>query len=604
MPLSFRVPAVSRLLLVPLAAMTLCAAAPTRAAMPEGSGTPPPRVVNSTMDAELFYQLLVSESELRRGETGTAYQVMLDAARRTRDEGLFKRAVDIAIGGRAPTEAQAALKAWRLALPRSRMAVELQAQLLMALGKNREAQEPMQTLIELTPAADRPLLIASLPRLLRPGEPAKAGARTLDEVLRPWRAQGATRAGAETGSARAWLIAGDTGRSLELVRAALQSDPAFMPAAAVALELIDKEPQAEALVQAYVAQPQSNTALRMAWARVLTAGKRYPEALAVVRTVTRDEATLLRAWVMQGALEMELQQTDAASASLQRFLALDEQRPKDDDPGTQAEDTGTDAHQLVAQQDRSQALLMLAQAAEMQKDYAGAQRWLDRLAEVQDAPSVAVRRAGLLAKQGKLDEALAQIDTLPEGSDEELRGKLGARIQLLRDAQQWKRAHEALQQANERFPKDADLMYEQALLAEKLKRMDEFEALLRAVILLKPDQPHAYNALGYSLADRKLRLDEARLLVTRARTLAPDDAFITDSAGWVEFRLGNLIGAEHLLREAHARRPDAEIATHLGEVLWAMGRRDEARALWIEARRQDADNEVLTETLARLKVRL
>ena len=158
--------------------------------------------------------------------------------------------------------------------------------------------------------------------------------------------------------------------------------------------------------------------------------------------------------------------------------------------------------------------------------------------------------------------------------------------------------------ANQRFSDDTDLLYEQAMVEEKLDRLPEMERLLRKVIALKPDHPHAHNALGYSLADRGVRLPEARALIQRALELSPGDPFITDSLGWVEFRLGNKDEALRLLRQAYNARPDTEIAAHLGEVLWASGQRDEARRIWQDARGRDAGNEVLRETLARLKVGL
>jgi Flp pilus assembly protein TadD len=159
-----------------------------------------------------------------------------------------------------------------------------------------------------------------------------------------------------------------------------------------------------------------------------------------------------------------------------------------------------------------------------------------------------------------------------------------------------------LQAASQRFPDDADLLYEQAMAAEKVGQLDAMEAALRRVIALKPDHAHAYNALGYSLADRNLRLAEAKTLIEKALQLTPGDPFITDSLGWVEFRLGNREEALRLLRQAYKSRPDAEIGAHLGEVLWAMGQRDEARRVWAEASSRDAANDVLRETLVRLKV--
>jgi len=169
---------------------------------------------------------------------------------------------------------------------------------------------------------------------------------------------------------------------------------------------------------------------------------------------------------------------------------------------------------------------------------------------------------------------------------------------------QWAAAFAVLSAANEKYPNDADLLYEQSMVAEKLDRLDDMERLLRRVIEIQPDYHHAYNALGYSLAERNLRLDEARMLIRKALELKPGEPFITDSLGWVEYRMGNREEAARLLRQAYQSRPDAEIAAHLGEVLWVSGQRDEARRILRDARSRDATNDVLLETLARLQVDL
>ena len=162
-------------------------------------------------------------------------------------------------------------------------------------------------------------------------------------------------------------------------------------------------------------------------------------------------------------------------------------------------------------------------------------------------------------------------------------------------------AYEVYGRALERWPRDLDLLYEQAMVAEKVNRLQDMERLLRRVMELKPDHAHAHNALGYSLADRGTRLPEARALIVRALELLPGDPFITDSLGWVEFRLGNHAEALRLLQQAYAARADAEIAAHLGEVLWVKGQREEALRVWREGRQRDAGNEVLRETLQRLR---
>jgi tetratricopeptide (TPR) repeat protein len=179
-----------------------------------------------------------------------------------------------------------------------------------------------------------------------------------------------------------------------------------------------------------------------------------------------------------------------------------------------------------------------------------------------------------------------------------------AEVGLLRDAKQTQSAYQLLERAIAKDPSDTDLLYDQALLAEKLQRMGEMERLLRQYIAAKPDSPNAYNALGYSLADRNIRLDEAKKLIQKALELAPGDPFITDSLGWVEFRLGNKQEALRILEGAYRSRPDPEIGAHLGEVLWSLGQRDKALGIWREAQLLNADNDTLQETLKRLRVRL
>ena len=247
---------------------------------------------------------------------------------------------------------------------------------------------------------------------------------------------------------------------------------------------------------------------------------------------------------------------------------------------------------------------MLAQAAEQLRNFPAAEGWLAKVSNPQQALAVQSRRASLMAQQGKLGEARELIRKTPEMGESDGRAKLLAEVQLLREQKQWGEARSVMTQANQKFPDDVDLLYEESMLDEKLNRMDEMERLLRRVMTLKPDHHHAHNALGFSLAERNLRLPEAKALIQRALELAPGEPFITDSLGWVEYRLGNRDEALRLLRGAYQSRPDVEIAAHLGEVLWVSGQREEARRVLRDAHARDAVNDVLSETLARLKVDL
>ena len=196
------------------------------------------------------------------------------------------------------------------------------------------------------------------------------------------------------------------------------------------------------------------------------------------------------------------------------------------------------------------------------------------------------------------------IRALPAKEPADARIKISAEVQLLRDNKQYQQAYEVLREALAADPNDIDFQYDLAMIAEKMGRPDEMELVLRRLIETKPDYHHAYNALGYSLADRNVRLPEARELILKALTFAPGDPFISDSLAWVEYRSGNHPEALRILKKAYADKPDAEIAAHLGEVLWALGQKDEALAVWREGLAINADNETLLETIKRFRVNL
>lgn len=158
---------------------------------------------------------------------------------------------------------------------------------------------------------------------------------------------------------------------------------------------------------------------------------------------------------------------------------------------------------------------------------------------------------------------------------------------------------ERVTEADERKP---SVLYSRAMLRERMGDYALMEQLLRRIIEIDPSHAHAYNALGYHFADRNERLDEALELIRKALSLMPKDAHIIDSMGWIQFRRGDLAQAERYLRQAHSLRADAEIATHLGEVLWVRGNQTEAKIFWRAAFEADPGNEVLINTLKRLGV--
>jgi tetratricopeptide (TPR) repeat protein len=573
--------------------------ADTRPAEP---ATPP---VNSAMDDRLFYQLLIGELALTMGDTGTAYDWLLDAARRTKDEGLFRRSVDIALQARAGDQALSASRAWRLARPESLDALRTQLQIVMALGRTDQITEPLRSLLEQTPAAERGGLISALPRFLQRAPDKRDVALLMEDVLKPYREGEDTRIATRVALGRAWYEAKEVDKALGLAQEGFALEPDAVGPALLAMELMRDRPVAEDTLRAYLAQPKAENAVRLAYVRQLTAAQRYADAVAQLGTAVKVEPDAAAPWLTLGALHLELRHPQEAEQALQRYVELAQRQPASPAASNAAEPgEGNDDEAGRPDQGLVQAWLMLAQSAEQRGDFKAAEGYLGKIEDPERALDVQSRRASILVKQGRVTQARELIRALPERRPQDARGKLLAEASVLREGKRWKDAYEVLGSAVQRFGDDPDVIYEQAMMAEKDNRLDEMERLLRRVIEIKPDNAHAHNALGYSLADRRLRLPEARTLIQRALELSPGDPFITDSLGWVEYRLGNGEEALRLLRQAYSARPDTEIGAHLGEVLWSLGQRDEARRIWRESKGRDASNEVLRETLARLRVDL
>ena len=589
----------ARALLLALAAQWPLMSLGNEAVVPTANARPAPPAA-SGLDALLFYQLLIGELELQTGRPAVAVEVLLDAARRSRDEQLYQRAVEVALQARAGDQALAAARAWRIGLPESLMALRFQVQILAALGRTAESAEPIRSLLARAQGNERAGIMASLPRLLVRGSDSRAAAELIEQLVQPYTAPNGPREVALVTSGRAWLMAGDDAKALAKARAAALADPTAPGPVLLALELMPRVAAAEELVTQRVQAKDAEPALRQAYVRVLTQQQRLAEAAAQLEALTQQQPQLAQPWLTLGALHIELRHPKEAEQALNRFIELQFTALREAAAAPKNTQVDPDGMQ-EAGDSLIQARLMLAQAAELRKDYAAAERQLALITAPERVAEVQSRRAALLVQQGRWRQARELIRALPDQTPAQARSRAMAEAQVLREAKQWREAYTVLNAAQERFPDDADVIYEQAMVAEKLDRLDDMERLLRRVIAMKPDHQHAYNALGYSLADRGQRLPEARELIMKALAMTPGDPFITDSLGWVEFRMGRHQEALRLLRLAYKSRPDTEIAAHLGEVLWTVGERDEARKVWIEGRQRDADNEVLRETLGRLK---
>ncbi len=542
---------------------------------------------SSALNSALFYEILVGEMSAQSGDASSAYALLLDGARKANSPQLFERAVEIALGARAGDSALQAAQAWSKAFPDSRAANRYLLQILVGLNKLADTVEPIKREIAAIKPEDRAAAIGVIPRYFARAGDKKLAAMVVEQAL------GTELANPQTGPS-AWstvgtmrLMAGNPAGALEAAQKGAALDRKATEPIQLAMALIGPQlPDAEAMVTQYF-KTNSNPDLQMSYVRRLLDAGRNLEVTQQIQLLTTQTPDFPDAWLVRGSLEAQNKQLDAAKASINHFIDLLKSRPK------LAESAGRERG-LV------QAYFLLAQIAEAGNNLPQAQAYLDAIDSPQDYAGVQTRKASLLAKQGKLDDAIAMIRAIPENQPEDARTKLNAEVQLLREHKHYEDAYKVLAEAARDNADDNDLTYDLAMAAEKIGKYDEMEKLLRQVIAANPDYHNAYNALGYSLADRNVRLPEARALISKALEFAPDDPYIVDSMAWVEYRSGNMKEALRLLQSAFKAKPDPEIAAHLGEVLWFLDQQAQAKLVWKQGSDLEPDNETLKETVRRL----
>ena len=537
----------------------------------------------SALDAVLFYQLLLGELNVRQGSPGAGFSLILDAARKTRDPALFQRAVDLALQARSGDAALQAAQTWKRELPEAREPNRYILQILLALNRIEDAGQALGTSINELPDDEKQGAIISIPRVF---------ARVTDKALAAKAVEGALKRSLDNKAlqATAWTTIGRMHRDAQqwpqAIEAALKghaSDPQAQGPLILGLSLLPKgSPEIKRMLDDAM-QSTVSADLRLGYARSLIALQASGDALKQLQELTRQHPGFAPGWLLLGLLQIDAGQPSQARQSLLQHVELVKNNP--------------DAEQQAG---LTEALMALSQLAQQQGDLEQAGRWLNQIPPSADPVRLAIRRAELLEQQGRNQEARVVLTQVQPASAEQAKRKTLALSRWMREHQQSEQAYALLKQALPTSSDDHELLTELSLVMEKLKRHEEMEMVLRQLMQMRPQDPHAYNALGYSLADRGLRLDEARTLILRAVELAPQDPFIQDSLGWVEFRMGRTAEAARILRAAYQARPDAEIAAHLGEVLWVQGDKQEAARIWREGVLLKADNETLTETMKRL----
>lgn len=561
--------------------LSACAQTPKTAvpAQPEQAVTVAPEPVaeiapvlpNVELSDELLYEYLLTEIANQRGHKALAVEGSSDIARKTRDPRLAKRAAQFSLELGDMNKAIDAFSFWQEIEPEAMMATRMLSSLLLRGGRLEEARVEFVKVLK----ADEPDVGKTFLQLypMTASYPDKA---VVLQLMRDLAAPYPEVAEAHLVVAQLALAASDEMLALNEARQARKLRPEWDTPVALEAQLLRKSApqQGLELLRRYLSSYPRASQIRLQYARALLEQKQYKAARDEFQQLLRaspDDVDLAFATAL---ISLQLNDFSGAEAQLRQTLAKGGK--------------GLDG-----------AEYFLGQLSEAKEDEDEALVHYREVKAGEYLFSAQLRMVYLLNKRGKPDEARQHLQQAQATNNQQRVQLLMIEAQLLRGTLQFAEAYRVLQQGLVKFPRHPELLYEAAMTGEKLAKYDESEKLLRQLIQIKPDHAHAYNALGYSLLERNVRIAEAVVLVEKALELAPDDLAVMDSVGWAYFRSGKLDESVKMLKRAFAGNPDPEIAAHLGEVLWVRGDKEQATKLWQDSLKDNPDNAPLQAVMKR-----
>jgi len=536
---------------------------------------PPETLPDVQLNAPMLYNILLGEIAGQRGQVGIASVTLGKVAQQTRDPRLAERATLAAAYARRFDEALVAGQLWVELRPTEPDARESLAGILMELNRPAEARVQFEQLIALeTPRSNSEQAYMRVVSVLSRHTQRPAALSVMQELVD----KNPKVAAAQFALTHLSVRMGEFPRALKAADEALVLRPGWEEAAlfkARILVSLKEMAKAQQFYEEFLSQYPHSTTVRLNYARHLIDLRQWSKARNEFTRVLNDTPNDADTIYAIALLSLQTQDLDDAEKYLKRTLEL---RPQHD-----------------------QARYYLGQTAEQRKDYAEAIRWYGEIGPGENFFEAQTRIGMMKAKQGDIAAARAHLRSLSPSTDQQRVQLILSEEQILRESRKYEEALAVLNQGLKELPGDKDLLYARALVAEKLNLIDVVESDLRGVLKKDPKNAHALNALGYTLADRTNRLQEANELLSEAMALRPDDAFILDSMGWLQYRMGNHAESVRYLKRALEARNDAEIAAHLGEVLWVMGNRREAESVWSRALRETPDNEAVLDAIKKFK---
>ena len=524
------------------------------------------------LTAPILFDFLVGETALQRGNLDIAVSRYVKLAKTTHDPRIAKRATEIALHAGNPFAAEQAATMWVELEPDSTDARQTIAALLVNIGKLDAARPHLEKLL----ASEKSSVgnaFMQLNQLLSRNTDKVATLQLIQRLSQPYKDVPEVHFAI---SQAAWFANQHPLASEEMQRA-LTLRPGWEIAAVHNGRILQRISSTDAseFYRDYLAKYPAANEVRIAYTRVLIGDNHTDLAREQLQWLSEKNPEDAEITLAIGLLATEMGDFDITETSFKKALSLG------------YKDTNAVHFHLGQIYEETKRPDMAMASYQMVKSGG------------RHLPAQ-IRYADLLALKGHLKEAREHLQKLPAANDQQTAHLILAEAQILRRSKAHKEVFDLLSDGLKKLPDYPELLYDRALTADKLGKFNILEQDLRKLIKLKPENAHAYNALGYSLAERGAQLPEALKLIRKAVELSPEDPYIMDSLGWVYYRMGNFVEGLNYLNLAFAARPDPEIAAHLGEVLWAKGAKDDAKDIWRFALEKDPDNDVLLETLQRL----
>ena len=537
--------------------------------------------VQTQANGEFVFKYLAAEVAGQRGELGLSTKLFFDLAKSSRDVRLAERAAKVAMYSKNAQVALETAKLWLELDANSTEAQQAATQLYVINGDLNAAKPLLQKLLEKEDTRANGFLY--LNSLLS----HQANKTNVLQLVQDLAAPYPQLAEAHFTIGQAAFQANNLQLALSETIRANQLRPNWEIAAIQQADILfsTSPDQAISFYRSFLNDtPDANDAC-LNLARMLIKQSRFNEAKPELLKLSKLANSNPEILVVVGLLSI---QSNEFSDAEKYFLQALNSNIKNKDP----------------------IYLYLGQIAEKNNNDAEAVNWYSKVQQPGEKASsqqadhyldAKLSMANVMSRTQGADAAIQMLDDLENLSDAQLAQVITAQANLLAQAKRFQESYELLGKAVANMPNSNELIYDYAMAAERVQQFTVLETQLRKLIKIKPDFAQAYNALGYSFAERNIKLEEANKLIAKALELSPNDHYIMDSMGWVQYRLGNLDKAFECLNKAYNLQNDAEIAAHLGEVLWKQGKQDEASKIWADTLKVSPDNDLLLKTIKRFK---